>query len=408
MKIEKAHWVADEDTVRAYFGFSKVDKEKRLVSGFATLDNVDRQKDVVLSDASEKAFGRFRGNIREMHDEKIAAGKMFEFKPSEFFDKESGKTYKGVYVTAYVSKGAPLTWEKVLDGTLSGFSIGGKINDSSNEFSKDHGGTVRIIKDFDLFELSLVDNPANQFANIDSLVKIFDGEMTGSIADTLIKNVVWCATDEVARATTEDEENCLFCKNAMSNIGWFEAGDEDDEKVKEVVNKFLSPELENGEGGVEMTAKKEDEKAEVVTEEVAPVEEPEETVETVVLPGEPLDPGEDQPDLKKMLADLHETLKTSFEETTAEAIGKFEEQVNDISKSFGDKFTEYETKLSELASKVADLKGVNDDVAKRLDSLESETAIKKSGDLESPVVLKSTSKADVWNGAFVGVEDLVG
>ena len=39
----------------------------------------------------------------------------------------------------YVSKGAPDTWEKVLDGTLTGFSIGGEINEASNEFVKDAG-----------------------------------------------------------------------------------------------------------------------------------------------------------------------------------------------------------------------------------------------------------------------------
>jgi hypothetical protein len=33
----------------------------------------------------------------------------------------------GVYVSAYVSKGAQDAWEKVLDGTYSGFSIGGNI-----------------------------------------------------------------------------------------------------------------------------------------------------------------------------------------------------------------------------------------------------------------------------------------
>ncbi len=45
--------------------FSKVDKERRIVSGFASLDNLDKQNDIVTAEASMKAFAKFRGNIRE-------------------------------------------------------------------------------------------------------------------------------------------------------------------------------------------------------------------------------------------------------------------------------------------------------------------------------------------------------
>jgi hypothetical protein len=64
MTISKAHWDIEGNDVRLSMPFSKVDKERRIVSGFATLDNVDRQKDIVTSDASMKAFSKFRGNIR--------------------------------------------------------------------------------------------------------------------------------------------------------------------------------------------------------------------------------------------------------------------------------------------------------------------------------------------------------
>jgi hypothetical protein len=104
-----------------------VDVERRIVSGFATLDNIDKQADIVTTDASVKAFSKFRGNIREMH-QPTAVGKMISFKEDKYFDPESKKFYSGVYVSTYISKGAQDTWEKVLDGTLSGFSIGGKMN----------------------------------------------------------------------------------------------------------------------------------------------------------------------------------------------------------------------------------------------------------------------------------------
>ena len=115
------------------------------MSGFATLDNVDRQGDLVLSDASTAAFEKFRGNLREMH-QIIPVGKVLSFTPEELYGPETAKMYSGVYVTAYVSTGAQDTWEKVLDGTLSGFSIGGAIDDSETFYDPELEKSIRIIK----------------------------------------------------------------------------------------------------------------------------------------------------------------------------------------------------------------------------------------------------------------------
>ena len=102
--INKAHWSTQGDNVRLSMPFAKVDKERRIVSGFATLDNLDVQNDIVTNDASLKAFSQFRGNIREMH-QPSAVGKMVAFKEDKYFDPESKKFYSGVFVSAYVSKG---------------------------------------------------------------------------------------------------------------------------------------------------------------------------------------------------------------------------------------------------------------------------------------------------------------
>ena len=75
VNIHKASLVANGQQVTLTMPISKVDKEKRIVSGFATLDNVDRQGDRVTSEASRKAFENFRGNVRLMH-QPIPAGKV--------------------------------------------------------------------------------------------------------------------------------------------------------------------------------------------------------------------------------------------------------------------------------------------------------------------------------------------
>ena len=168
MNIEKSHWSSIGDDITLSVPFTKVNREKRTVSGFATLDNVDQTNDVVTAEASLKAFENFRGNIREMHGSN-AVGKMVSFKPETFYNPENKEFYNGVYVDAYISKGAQDTWEKILDGTLAGFSIGGKIKESENEVNKATGQTVRFIKDYSLMELSVVDSPANELCNILSI-----------------------------------------------------------------------------------------------------------------------------------------------------------------------------------------------------------------------------------------------
>src|SRR6478609_6619554 len=102
--IEKANWNTDDHNVRLSMPLTKVDQSRRLVSGFASLDNADSHDDIVLAEASVRAFKRFRGNIREMH-QPIAVGKMVDFKEDEYYDTDDKKFYRGVYVTVYVSTG---------------------------------------------------------------------------------------------------------------------------------------------------------------------------------------------------------------------------------------------------------------------------------------------------------------
>lgn len=77
-----------DNNLRLSVPFSKIDESKRTVYGFATLDNVDKVDDVVLADASQRAFESFRGNIREMHDLK-AVGRMISFRPEQYYDPET-------------------------------------------------------------------------------------------------------------------------------------------------------------------------------------------------------------------------------------------------------------------------------------------------------------------------------
>jgi hypothetical protein len=242
MDIQKTYWSNSESSMALAFPISKVNKEKRTVSGFASLDNVDRHGDIVTAEANKKAFERFRGNIREMHGPS-AVGKMVKFKEDNFFDPETNKKYSGIYVTAYISKGAQDAWEKVLDGTYSGFSIGGNINDAKMEKVDDNSGKDRrVIHDYDLHELSLVDSPANQLANFFSIEKNVDGStfVKGMVADVTLENVFWCKNDEVASTSTATTKDCVVCDTQMENIGWVEQSDSEKfEAIEKVIDSYF-------------------------------------------------------------------------------------------------------------------------------------------------------------------------
>jgi hypothetical protein len=441
MDLRKSHWAADANRVSLAVPFAKVDRENRLVSGYATLDNIDTSDDVVTAEASKSAFSAFRGNIREMH-QPIAAGRLVDFREDEFF--HDGEFFRGIYVTVYVSKGAQDTWEKVLDGTLSGFSIGGNITDQESKFVKDagpNGKTIRFIKGYDLIELSLVDNPANQLSNIDAVVKVFsikedshgDMVMKGMVAETEITNVFWCPTDEIAKNSAEESVLCLKCGSSMEQIGWFEQGEDNAVKTAAAVADFLRQKEGNadtkqndntGEGGVNMADEnKNDAVAEdvVTSGDVVNAEEvnAEQVAEGAQVPEDSAEVAEEQeakreaqaeaagveeaqgePDFEKMFDDLKGSVKESIEKTVAAV----EAKVTEVTAAFDAKASEFEKSIGELGEKLEEISGLREDVAKRLDALEKASAIKKSGEVEGPEPVKK-AQTGIWGGTFFDRED---
>lgn len=416
MKITKGHWLVDgeDNSVSMKMEFSKVDKENRLVSGFATLDNVDTQDDIVEADAAMKAFARARGNIREQHDKFKAVGKMVKFKLGEFYDKDEDRLYKGVYITVRVSKGAQDTWEKVLDGTLSGFSIGGSINEATNDLDKAAGKKVRRITDFEVTEVSLVDNPANQKCNILSIKKSADGSVKyeGQAADVKVETVYYCPEDGNVQPSPDESVACFNCGGDMQDIGWFEVVGDKLQKVREIVSDFIKSN-ETDEGGVTEMGTKDKEtftKAADTEEEIAPVQEvtPVETAETPEpeLVAEVVEVEDAEKVIAKQIDDLkdaiHNTLESSKEETQ-EIVKSLEAKIDELNKSFEQKTSEIDTKLDDFSNRLDVAKSQLAQFEKSLDIINSSTAIRKSSDVVSE---QTTEKKSKWDGAF-SVDNLV-
>jgi hypothetical protein len=428
MKIEKSNWSSDGVNLHLSVPFTKVNREKRTVSGFATLDNLDQTGDLVTSEASLKAFENFRGNIREMHGPN-AVGKMVSFRPETFYDPATKKFYNGVYVDAYVSKGAPDTWEKCLDGTLSGFSIGGKIKESDHEINKSTGQTVRFIKDYELVELSLVDSPANELCSILSIQKVNGATVVkGMAAETEIENIFYCEDSNSVFISAEKTYESPISGKEATLIGWVESSDVNKSKeIDKILDSFKNSRLTlpdttiakqaNAEGGNEVSENTENVAVEetaveapVVAEDAPAVEEaPAEAVaadasaETLEKAADVSEVMVDEPDFAKMLGDLKgffsDTLSKATEANSAQ-VTAIKETVETFSKSVDGRITELAEQHSALSAAVAEIRNTINTVEKRVDAVEGDTAFKKSSDLGGSQEV--TIKKSKWNGSFLG------
>lgn len=119
---------------------SKIDKDKRLVTGYASTPRLDSDDEIVELSAIKAALPDYLewGNVRQMH-QAVAVG----------VAKEATIDDKGLLFTAKVVDDN--AWKLVDEGVLKGFSIGGNV------ISK----VGNRIKELQLLEISLVDRPAN-------------------------------------------------------------------------------------------------------------------------------------------------------------------------------------------------------------------------------------------------------
>lgn len=135
------------DVLSFFIPLTKRDDEKRMVYGYASTEAVDHDGEVIDRAAIIDALPDYLkfGNIREMHSP-IAAGKLKEYNLDE----------KGLYIGAKVVDDS--SWDKVKEGVLSGFSVGGK------KLAKIGNRITKIM----LSEISLVDRPNNPECVVDA------------------------------------------------------------------------------------------------------------------------------------------------------------------------------------------------------------------------------------------------
>lgn len=415
--MQKASFIVKDNNVEVNIPISKsnVDQDRRIVSGWATIDNVDQMGDVVTAEASLRAFQGFRGNVREMHDKLKAVGKIVSFRQEEYFG-EDGQPHTGIWVDVYISKGAEDTWQKVLDETLTGFSVYGPIASTgiSKQYVPEQDRMIRFITEYALLELSLVDSPGNELCNVLSVQKSSDP--TGIATGVQIENVFWCDKDEMAFIAKSETYPCGYCKEDLDALGWFETTDNpagEVRKVLESANKISKINENATEGGQEMpenvqeTTAVEAEATTTATEETPEAPEveavkEEATAEEVQKVNEP-----DFEGIATALQSIQETLKTATAEGQERevALAKVREAVEGVEAKVDQRLTDLLAKHEELAGEFTSFKAGLDTVEKRLETIEGATALRKSSDVEDDETLaKSASvkeKKGLWSNSFL-------
>ncbi len=156
------------------------------VWGYASTGAEDSDGETITPDCMKAALPDYMtwGAVREMHDATKAAGTAIEAAV-----QDDGKTFFGAHVVD------PVAVQKVNAGVYKGFSIGGKVTerDTLNK---------SVIKGIKLYEVSLVDRPANPEATF-TLVKAqrTDDDELDEVAALLDDGAVTPA--ELAKAARE-------------------------------------------------------------------------------------------------------------------------------------------------------------------------------------------------------------
>lgn len=426
-EFQKSYWSVGEGDVRLDMEINKVDKQRRMITGWATVDNVDQEGDQVTAEASLDAFARSRMNLREMHKKDSAVGRIVSFKQKDFRAPD-GKRHKGIFVKVYVSKGAEDTWQKVLDKTLNGFSIGGEIVKAVDSgITKSTGEKGKKVIKYNLNELSLVDNPGNEYSDFENVFKIRSTgsvtSVTGMIEDTKVLNVYYCEEDGITNEVPGDENECPACGEEMEYVGIVEDTSDRDTEVGTMVQKFIS-----AEGGASQMTKNKDENdnsnlesvatgheagdpSEVPTpansdivdgeEQTAPAEDADEgAVDEVTDEGSEISKKIDslKVDIEKIVGDSH---KETSEKIAAleKAVAETRDFVQNKISSLGDKITEVDKSLETTKARMSNFE-------KLLSKVNARSALRKSVDVSDDNDHTEQDNS-TWNGAF-SVKNLIG
>ncbi|MEM0142559.1 MAG: XkdF-like putative serine protease domain-containing protein [Candidatus Parvarchaeum sp.] len=164
------------------------EEDTRLIYGYASVEILDRQKDMVPVETLQKAMLKYmeRGApLMYGHENKII-GKVINWNVTTSPDYD----VPAVEITAMINKGYKVddeVWELIKENKLTGFSIGGTAVKIGNAKMSD-GSMARVLEEIELSEISVVVEPANQGAII-SAMSIAKENISTPLSDEEVENI---------------------------------------------------------------------------------------------------------------------------------------------------------------------------------------------------------------------------
>lgn len=221
-----------------------IDEDKRIIEGFATTEDVDREDQVVSLKAVEKALVLYQKNPTVRADHK--APPIGTTLKAQAMQKNG---HKGLFVQVQIGKNTRAcdeAWALIKQGLYKAFSIGGIVKAIKSVYSKAAGKTIQQINEIMISEISITDAPANQACMFTVLGKSVDLKSLedGNLTDT------------------KNESDSEFSKNVEAfskRIEGVEAKTETMSKDITEIKTILTKQAEDSESDEEKKKKKEDE-----------------------------------------------------------------------------------------------------------------------------------------------------
>jgi hypothetical protein len=302
------------------------------------------------------------------------------------------------------------------------------MNKWEDAYSDSMNKSIRVIKDYDLMELSLVDTPANQFANIVSIEKVNGVDtLKGDVVDLVIENVFWDKESGLVQLSENESVVSPANGNVMQNIGFVEKSDadkldlvkflvdsakginvtkmnkENDNMTDEIVNDVVTEDVATE--AVEIAPEADAEIEAPVTDSVEKAEKPEDADQVAEGDMDATESSADEEEEKKAqksdevsadaVTDLKDAVTSAFSELTA------------VIKSLSDDVAALKKSYDLTDAKIADAEKDFDNLGKRIDTIAADTAFRKSGDLGEIVQEPAMVEKSVWGGRFLTTSDLL-
>jgi hypothetical protein len=198
--------------------FEIVDEDERLVKGWASVEVVDLQGDIVPISELKRAMYKFMdrgGMIMYGHSNK-PVGKILQWD----VEKYPGTDVYGISFVAKIFKDYPVddaVWEAIKRGELRGFSIGAQAKEEKRLIKDANTGQLRevgVLHDLNLMEISIVKEPANPLALVEE-VNFF----AKSVSKEAVRKEILKRYGVAAPASLEGCALCERVKSILKELG---------------------------------------------------------------------------------------------------------------------------------------------------------------------------------------------